>query len=124
MLKRMKIPLLEFACLLVMLVLFSACSTPNATTPSVAVDVNRAPQEVKQPDWTSEWEGEVSAAKKEGKVVIYSSGIAVDPKIALISGIKKNYGLDAEILLGRGEEISQKIFSERRAGIYMVDVYL
>ena len=78
--------------------------------------------------WKSEWDRVVAAAKKEGKVTIYSSGpgAGVDRlKVfkndfeAAFPGIKSDY-----IVVASGSGSLFKIASERRAGKYIPDIYL
>jgi len=69
----------------------------------------------------AEWEKTVNEARKEGKVVIYGAGIG-DTASQLKKAFHERYGIDLEFLQGRGNEIAQKLLSERRAGLYAADI--
>jgi iron(III) transport system substrate-binding protein len=70
-----------------------------------------------------EWDKLVADAKKEGTVVIYAGPIG-DARSALTNAFRQKYGISLDIVMGRGEELITRIESERRAGIYAVDVGL
>lgn len=101
----------------VMLFSFQAvCSSPAAAAQTKAlksVSVTKGPSQ-------GEWETVVKNARKEGKVVIYGSVIG-DTKQVWTKVVKEKYGLDLEFLQGRGEEIVQKMLSERKAGLKLFD---
>src|SRR5512140_1814834 len=72
---------------------------------------------------SGEWEKVVEAAKKEGKVVVYTTAPG-EMRQALQSGFSKKFGIDVEVTAFRGGESGARLLSERRAGIYPVDVYV
>ncbi len=69
------------------------------------------------------WDRIVAAAKKEGAVRIYTSGSGPTTS-ALTAAFKQRYGLDAEYVTARPPELLQKVLSERRAGLYLADVFI
>lgn len=73
--------------------------------------------------WEVEWGKTIAEAKKEGRVVVVSSGGA-SLKEAIIEGFNNAYGMTVEMLTSRGTQISAKVLAERRAGLYLGDVYL
>ncbi len=73
------------------------------------------------PATQGEWDKLVTEAKKEGKVVIYAGTIG-DARTALTNAFRQKYGISLDIVMGRGNELITKMASERRAGIYAVDV--
>ena len=75
------------------------------------------------PAWETEWNNALAAAKKEGKVVIFSS-LATDARIALGKSFKARYGIEVEWVAGRGAEAAEKFFAERRGGIYSGDLFI
>ncbi len=75
------------------------------------------------PSGAMEWDKTVQAAKKEGKVVIYTT-LATDARMALSKAFKDKYGIDAEWVAGRGAETTEKFFAERRGGIYSGDLFI
>ena len=71
--------------------------------------------------WQAEWERTVSAAEKEGQLVVYIGGYG-----ALIeSGVfQKAYPkIKITHITGAGTDLTQRISAERRAGKYLADVY-
>lgn len=71
--------------------------------------------------WQTEWERTVAAAKREGRVHVYMSGwFAV-----LYAGIFQKAYPDIKIMgvTGQGDQITQRILAERRAGRYLADVF-
>lgn len=73
--------------------------------------------------WEADWEATLERAKKEGKVVIYSTA-GSDVRALISRRFKERHGLDAEFIAGRGPELAQKLLTERRAGLYLGDLYM
>lgn len=73
--------------------------------------------------WEEEWQETLVKARKEGKVVIYST-TGGETRDALVSKFKERTGIVAEFLVGSGAEISQKIQMERRSGLHVPDLYI
>ncbi len=73
--------------------------------------------------WKAEWDKDVEAAKKEGKVLIYSTPSG-DVIRAVASAFEKKYGIKVEWVNGRGEELTQRMQTEKNAGIRAVDVIM
>jgi len=73
-------------------------------------------------DWQSEWQRVVTAAKKEGKVVV-----SVPPGAELRKALKENFerrfGIELELVTGRGSAIVKKIADEHRAGVQYFDIH-
>lgn len=76
-----------------------------------------------KPGWQEKWESTIEAARKEGAVVIIT-GAANELRSALSKAFKDKYGLNIEYITGRGTELINKIFTERRSGLYLSDLYL
>ena len=70
---------------------------------------------------TAKWDALVTAAKKEGKVVVIGPPDAVVRK-ALPEAFKAKYGITVEYIGGRGSDTIPKLRAERGSGIYTVDV--
>jgi iron(III) transport system substrate-binding protein len=70
----------------------------------------------------AEWKKVVDAAKKEGKVVMYSGAVGntVSPKIA--SAFEAKYGVRMEVLEARASELRERIRTEQAAGKMLGDV--
>ena len=70
----------------------------------------------------AEWGKVVDAAKKEGKVVMYSGavGTPTTPKIA--AAFEARYGIRVEVLEARASELRERIRTEQAAGRVLGDV--
>lgn len=71
--------------------------------------------------WQADWEKTVKAGQREGRFAVHTS-YSGEVTRALMSAFKEKYGIDAEFISGRGAELRARFFSERRAGIYAVDL--
>ena len=72
--------------------------------------------------WEKGWNETVAAARKEGKLTVYHTTGPFEP---LLREFEKRYpGIKTSAVVGRGNQLSQKILAERRANRYLVDVYL
>jgi iron(III) transport system substrate-binding protein len=69
-----------------------------------------------------EWEKVIAAAKKEGKVVMYSGavGAPTTPKIA--AAFEARYGIRVEVLEARASELRERIRTEQASGRVLGDV--
>ncbi len=102
----------------------AACASPQNTIPPVAepqkillsIGTDTAPS-----DWEKEWQQVLTAARKEGKVVYYSS-LGGEARQMVSNAFMEKYGIPVEVTSGRGPELAEKITSERKAGLYAVDV--
>src|ERR671919_1199304 len=71
-----------------------------------------------QPAWQQEWDKTVDAAKKEGQVVIYISGYE-----AVLADFERDFPqIKLNAVTGRGNQLGQRLLSERRAEKYLADV--
>ena len=70
-----------------------------------------------------DWQNIVAAAEKEGQLVIYLGGAASQTKIeeAFQSAYPK---IKVTAVAGRGSQFGPKIIAERRAGKYLVDIFV
>jgi iron(III) transport system substrate-binding protein len=72
-----------------------------------------------QADWQKDWEQTLAAAKKEGQVSIY-----IYRYEGLLQDFKKDFPeINVVAVSGRGNELTNRIMAERRAGKYIIDVY-
>lgn len=130
--------MIKKACLLVLAMIFClgglACGQGPSPTPAataikeptkspVSTITKAATQTPAKAAWELQWDKAVAEAKKEGKVVIYSNG-GSDVRAALTSAAKDKLGIDLEWVMGGGPELAPKMFAERRAGLYLVDMWL
>lgn len=68
------------------------------------------------------WQNIVDAAKKEGRLTIYSGNFTGDIGIALSRGFKERYGIQVDVITGRGTEFIQRLQTEKRMGTILADV--
>ena len=72
-----------------------------------------------QSDWKKDWEQIVAAAKKEGQVTVY-----IYRYESLLQDFKREFpGINVVSVAGRGNELTTRVMSERRAGKFIADVY-
>jgi iron(III) transport system substrate-binding protein len=70
-------------------------------------------------DWRTDWEKTLTAARREGQVTVYMSGYD-----AVLSAFQKAYPeIKLVAVTGRGSQLGQRVFSERRAQKYLADIY-
>jgi iron(III) transport system substrate-binding protein len=70
-------------------------------------------------DWKKDWEQTLAAARKEGQVNVY-----IYRYEGLLQDFKREFpGINVVAVTGRGNELTNRIMAERRAGRYLVDVY-
>jgi len=74
-------------------------------------------------DWQKIWDATLTAAKREGKVVIVGT-----PKPTMRNEIAPRftarYGIPVEFVAGKSEEMAERVRIERASGIYSVDVQM
>jgi iron(III) transport system substrate-binding protein len=88
------------------LILFSAAAAGAAETPS-----------------RSNWENLVAAAEKEGQLVVYTGGEV--SQIRIEDAFQNAYPkIKVTTLTGRGSQLGPRIIAERRAGKYLVDLFI
>lgn len=115
---------------LVIVLLLAACApavtpavpqapAPQAVSPAQAA---AAPVSPTRAAWEVTWEKTLAEAKKEGKV-LFASSLGAEPRAAIVQSMNKAYGIDVEAVGGRTAEVNTRIFAERRAGLYLWDVF-
>lgn len=110
-----------FSAVLTLVVL--GCSSQPASPPATPIQT-KAPQATQAPaGWQEEWDKTVAAARKEGVVSLYSTQIPA-VRMASAQALKEKFGIDLEVqAFGNGDQAVVKIEAERRAGLYLSDVY-
>lgn len=87
----------------------------SSSDSSAALPVAPGPQEVA-------WAQTVEAAKKEGRVTLYSFFFVGDLGRALEKAFFEKYGVKLEIVTGRGAEFTERLKTEKRMGRMMADL--
>lgn len=99
-------------------------STKPDTLPPTAESEGKLPAKPSLSEWELKWDNILKAAKKEGRVVIYT-GAGSELRTGLTKAFQSTYkDIDLEFFAGRGPEITQKLLSEHRAGLFLADVYI
>ena len=75
------------------------------------------------PNWKAEWDKTLELAKKEGKVVVSIPASAELRKLTE-EAFKKRFGIDAELVPGRGSAIIRRIADESKAGVRHFDIHI
>src|SRR5258705_11788667 len=71
-----------------------------------------------QSDWGKDWEQTLAAAKKEGQVNVY-----IYRYEGLLQDFKREFpGINVVSVTGRGNDLTNRIMAERRAGRFIADV--
>lgn len=86
--------------------------------PFLCTAVNASLAGESKPAWQQEWEKILGAAKKEGQVTIYISGYE-----AVLPYFEKEFPeIKINAVTARGNQLGQRLLSERRAEKYLADV--
>lgn len=107
---------------LMALLLVAALLACAPRTGSPAPAVAQAPADVPSDDSQRVWQELAAAARPEGKVVISTNTVGVRETMA--DAFKQRFGIEVEVLLGRGSDAVARIMRERAAGVYTVDVLM
>lgn len=114
-----------FLIILIVVACSAKTTTSSFTTPAQTPPESDTGQKVSgKPAWELEWDKTVSAAKKEGKVVIYASSIEVEALNSVSKTFKEKFGITPEFVIGTPSETARKILTERQAGLYQPDVHI
>src|ERR1700761_1407127 len=73
------------------------------------------------PAQDANWDAVVAAAKKEGKVVIYSMALGAPYYAAVLKGFEAKYGIKVESLDLRASELAERVRTEQSAGRFLGD---
>lgn len=107
--------------------LLIACAPKEATSPQVTVPglVKEGSEKLllAREAWEVEWDKALQVARKEGKVVVHATSLGPPLKEASPL-VKKKFGIDIEIISGRGGELMTRLITERRAGLFRADVLI
>jgi iron(III) transport system substrate-binding protein len=123
--ERWRRSLVHSAMLLLLVVAGVACGSPAPAAPGEGSAASQSAS--KPPAGTvaaSEWEQTVSAAKREGRVVVIGTNTA-ESREALTQGFEQRYPEIQVEYLGQGSsDIVPRVIGERQAGKYLTDVLI
>lgn len=103
--------------------------SPNANAPGQSGKLEPVPQPAITAKTASnaqaaDWDNILKEARKEGKVVVYGAFGLAQARDPLIKAFKEKFGFDLEMTIANGPILTNKLISERRAGLYLADVYI
>ncbi len=87
------------------------------TEPAISLSSKKAPPE-------TEWDRVVINAKKEGIVVLYGATGISQSRAAFVKAMKEKFGITLDVTVASGSELTAKLVNERKAGLYLPDVYM
>ena len=93
--------------------------TPTTNTPVPLVTPKTTPNLTTE---ETAWNKVVEAAKKEGKLTIYSFNLVGDVGIAVGRAFQDAYGISTDIITGRGAEFTERVKTEKRMGRLVADL--
>lgn len=108
--------------LIVGILLLVACAPKTAPAP-VPVPAKVVPVASGGQVWEGKWAETLSAARKEGKVMLTTTA-GGDLRSALINSFKKAYKIDMDVVVSPGSTHIPAIEAERKAGLYLRDVLI
>ena len=100
----------------------SGTQTPIVSTGTSWSTATPSTQAVALQAWETQWNQWVEGAKKEGTLVFATT--QGDLRVPYAEAMEQKYGLQMEVIVGKGGTLSPKITAERRAGIYSYDIYV
>lgn len=121
----MKSGLYIFLSLMIFSILIS-CSAPQTAAPPPEKPSLPEKETIAQPvlkGWEVEWGKTLAAARKEGKLQLFSWYIA-DLGNPVSKILKDKFGIQVEWLAMRGSEMAEKVQRERKAGLFLSDMTL
>ncbi len=119
--KRSVVPLLIFG--MVLLPAWATGCTSAGTVPTGAPVASSSAVSRDQVQSEQQWLETLSAAKKEGEVVIYGE-IGAPVKEILVNGFKEKYGIEVQIVAGKSAELAAKLERETSANLHLVDAFI
>ena len=108
---------LRVVCLLLIVGWALACTQPTASPPPQPAQVQSTVSESERL-----WQELAAAARAEGKLTLATNNAGV--REGVVDAFKKRFGVDVEVITGRGSDTVARIMRERAAGIQTVDVLI
>jgi iron(III) transport system substrate-binding protein len=72
---------------------------------------------------SDDWSKVVDAARKEGKLLIYTASIGSVPHKKVIQAFEAKYGIKVDLLEARASEVRERVRVEQSAGRFLGDVH-
>lgn len=100
-----------------------SCAGPSSKAPEKATPVLGTVKSESKAGWEMEWGQITKKGRDEGKVVIFTTW-RPELRKALADAFKEKYGIEIEYIMGRGNDLAEKIIRERKAGVYYADLFI
>ncbi len=100
-----------------------ACAQSSTPAPPARNAPATSTKEAAQAGGQSKWEKLVSAAKQEGRVVVYGEAGSIF-RDQLTRNFKEQYRIQVEMVPGKGPEVAQKYLTEKSANLLLADVLM
>ena len=71
---------------------------------------------------TADWNKVIEAAKKEGKVVVYTANVGQASHVSVAKAFEKKYGIEVTFLEARASEVRERIRTEQAANRFIGDL--
>ncbi len=107
--------------LAVIAIIFTGCAVASTPEPWITKPTTATAGQAEP--WKLDWEKTLDAAKGEKTVVMYTTA-GSEIRKGFAEALKEKHGLEMEFVVGKGNELVERILSERRAAIYIGDVYM
>ena len=104
------------------LLTFGATTRRRLTTPTIGLAGALALAATGPAGAAEDWSKVVEAAKKEGKVVLYTAFVGQPSTRAVAKAFQDKFGIPVEILEARAGEIRERVRVEQAAGRFLADV--
>ncbi len=106
-----------------LVLLLISCSPKAKPTEEISPSRTAVPATgITKKTWEMEMDRTLTEAKKEGKVVVFLGG-SNEVRAALSKSFNEKYGIVVDAVSGSGREQSERLLRERRAGLFLGDVY-
>ncbi len=119
--KRSSFPYVLLATVAVLL-LFS-CASAQSTPPAAPKETSREGVAAPKPGGQEKWDQLVSAAKKEGRVVLYGE-IGPELRAAISEAFQKKFGIEMDVVSAKTGEIAQRFLKEDQANVAIADALM
>lgn len=90
--------------------------------PATADTLPQEPKTAAKEPWEIEWEKTIEEAKKEGRVTLYSTA-GPEARDTIYNPFIKKFGIEFDIVSGKGAQLTAKLLAEARAGLHLADIY-
>ncbi|MDO8634691.1 MAG: extracellular solute-binding protein [Dehalococcoidia bacterium] len=111
---------------MILMVMLASCApvvtdAPTPTPKAPVIDTSTSVASVNPQE--AAWARIVEAAKKEGTLTVYSYWWVGDQATTIAKAFRQRYGIDVQIITGKGAEFIERLKTEKRIGKITADVF-